>query len=54
MVAHEEATQGEDILRTGLGPEHAGLLEALGDDGLAAGLDDPGAIKEALVMVGEI
>lgn len=31
------------------GPVHSGTLEALGDDGLAGSLDDPGADEVAVV-----
>ena len=48
-IAHKQAAQVEDAFGTGFGPEHAGLLEALANDGLAAGLDDTRAIKEPLV-----
>jgi hypothetical protein len=51
-VAQEEAPQVEDNLGTGLGPEHAGLLEALTDDGFTTGLDGTGTAKEAAVVEG--
>src|SRR5215204_6726110 len=37
------AAQGEDVLRAGLGPEHAGLFAPCADEGFAAGLDHTGA-----------
>ena len=35
----EQATKLQDVLRASLAPEHAGLLEAASDDGLASGFD---------------
>src|SRR5258708_202287 len=41
------AAQGDDGVGAADGPVHAGLLEALADDGFAAGLDDAGTGEEA-------
>ena len=41
------AAQGDDGVGTVDGPVHAGLLEPLADDGLAACLDDAGADEQA-------
>jgi hypothetical protein len=41
------ASQGDDGVCACDGSVHAGLLEALADDGLAAGLDDAGAHEQA-------
>ena len=43
--------EGEDILHTLFAPEHAGELGALGDDGLAVGLDDAGVDEQALTSI---
>ena len=43
-----DAAQSQDVLGTGPAPEHAGLLAARADYGLAAGLHDPGTDEEAL------
>ena len=45
-----DAAQSQDVLGTGPAPEHAGLLAARADYGLAAGLHDPGTDESALPM----
>ena len=47
LAAGLGAAQGDDGVGAVDGPVHAGLLEALADDGLAAGLDDAGADEQA-------
>ena len=53
-AAGMDAAQSQDIFRTGFAPEHARLLAAGADEGLAAGLDDPRADEEALTAKGPI
>jgi len=53
-MAHEDSAQVQEAPRSGLRPEHAGLLQALADDGLAAGLNDAAAVKKTLFVVGQI
>ena len=53
-MAQEEAPKAEDVFGAGFGPEHAGLFEALADDGLATGFDDARAAEKALFAVGQI
>jgi hypothetical protein len=42
------ATEVDDSVGAANGPEHAGLLEAGADDGLASGFDDARADKQVL------
>ena len=48
-AAEFAAAQGDDGVGSAYGPAHAGLLEAVTDDGLAPGLDDTRADEEAAV-----
>ena len=42
------ATEGDDRVCAGDGPEHAGLFEAGTDHGFATGFDDAGADEQVL------
>jgi len=42
------AAESKDGVGSANGPEHAGLFEAVADDGFAAGFDDAGADKQML------
>ena len=46
-----EAAQGDDGIGAAHGPFHAGLFEAVSDDGVASGLDDAGAYEQALLTI---
>ena len=43
------APESQDGIGAAHGPEHAGLFEALSDDGLAAGFDNTGADEQVLL-----
>jgi hypothetical protein len=48
-AVEKAASQGDDGVGTANGPEHAGLLEAGADYGLAVGFDDAKADKQVWV-----
>src|SRR6266404_5446600 len=53
-AAGANATQGQNVLRPGFSPEHAGLFTPGADDCLAARFDDSRADKEALATEGSV
>ena len=53
-AAGVNATQGQNVLRSGFSPEHARLFTPGSDDRLAARFDDSRADKEALAAEGSV
>src|SRR5882762_7964513 len=53
-AAGANATQGQNVLRPGFSPEHAGLFTPGADHRLAARFDDSRADKEALATEGSV
>ncbi len=53
-IFKDEASKAENIFCAWDGPEHAGLLCTLADDGLAAGLNNARANEVAVTSIGAI